>query len=125
MYRMKHSRWKKTGKVSEAVFRGNTSPYSFEVFQITASLKDVPAVFIISKRVVDRFGFGHHKIICIDQGESISAALKQHKKQKCIKLHEANVVCIRPEKDAANRNKIIEDLRSFRSTVCEIANPKR
>jgi hypothetical protein len=46
---MKHER-KKSTKISEAIFRGKKSLYSFEVFPLTAELEETPGIYVISKR---------------------------------------------------------------------------
>ena len=109
---------KKSQKLSEAVFRGKKSLYNFEVFPLGAEFEDVSAVFVISKRVSDKRGKGHHKFVCIGQTESVLGDIKKHAKGKCIKQNKANVICILAEKDEKNRLRIEADLRESHSIVC-------
>lgn len=108
----------KSPKISEALFRGSKNVYNFEVFPIEIEFQEIPAVFIISRRKTDKFGKGHHKMICIGQTESIIKELKKHKKGKCLKQNKANVLCILNEENEKNRLKIEEDLRSAHKVLC-------
>ena len=108
----------KSPKISEAVFRGSKTNYNFEVFPIDIEFQEIPAVFIITHRKTDKFGKGHHKMICLGQTESIVKELKKHKKGKCLKQNKANVICILAEENEKNRLKIEEDLRSAHSIPC-------
>lgn len=115
---MKHSPQKKLRKLADAVFRGQQSQYSFKVYPLTAEVTDQPAIFIISRRVTDRFGKGHHAAVCIGETDSIVKELRSHKRAKCAKQHAANVVCILKEQDANARVGMIDDLTSARSFSC-------
>lgn len=117
MYRMKHVR-KKSPKISEAIFRGKKSLYNFEVIPLTAELEDAPGIYVISKRKTDKRGKGHHAFICIGQTDSIVSEIKKHKKGKCVKQHEANVVCLLKEANEPARQKIEADLKAAHASVC-------
>ena len=108
----------KSPKISEAVFRGSKTAYNFEVFPLDIEFQETPAVFVISHRKTDRFGRGHHKLICVGQTESIVQELKKHKKGKSLKQNKANVICILAEQDEKSRVKIEEDLRSVHTVPC-------
>ena len=106
----------KSPKISEAILRGKKTTYNFDVLPIDIEFQDSSAVFIISRRKVDRNGKAHHKFICLGQTESLLNELKKHKKGKCIKQNKANVICVLAESEEKNRIKIEEDLR-FNYTV--------
>jgi hypothetical protein len=109
---------KKIKPISSAVVRGKNGRYDFEVFPLDAELKDGSAIYVISKRITDRRGRGHHKFVCIGQTESLIGEIKKHKKDKCIKQYSANVICLLREESAANRLKIETDLREAHSIAC-------
>ncbi len=109
---------KKLKPIGSAVVRGKSGKYDFEVFPLDADLKDGSAIYVISKRVTDLRGRGHHKFVCIGQTESLLGEIKRHKKDKCIKQHKANVICLLREESAANRLKIETDLREAHSIAC-------
>src|SRR5687768_15927576 len=115
MYHMKHT---PARKLADALFRGSRREHSFKVYPLGANITDQPAVFIISRRIVDRFGRGHQATVCIGETESTYTELEKHKKAACVKEHAANVVCLLKEKDHALRLKAIEDLLSRRSFSC-------
>lgn len=108
----------KSLRISEAVFRGIKTTYNFEVFPLEIEFQETPAVFIISRRKIDKHGKGHHKFICIGQTDSIVKELKKHKKGKCLKQNKANVICVLAEENEKNRLKIEEDLRLSYSAPC-------
>jgi len=110
---------KKSQKISEAVFRGKKTNYNFEVFPLEAEFEDVPAIYIISKRINDKFGKGHHRFVCIGQTESVLGDIKKHTKGKCIKQNKANVICILAETEEKNRLRIEADLREAHAIACK------
>ena len=114
---MKHER-KKSPKISEAIFRGKKSLYSFEVFPLTAELEETSGIYVISKRKTDKSGKSHHAFVCIGQTDSITGEIKKHQKGKCVKQHAANVVCLLKESNEKNREKIEADLKAAHATVC-------
>src|SRR5829696_2915083 len=118
MYRMQYPRTKKPRKISDAVFRGKLSAYNFQVFPLTADIADTPGVFILSRRRTDKFGHGHQSAVCIGETNSIAAELKKHKRAKCVKNNEPNVVCILTEENAAARTGVIKDLTAARKFGC-------
>lgn len=109
---------KKLKPIGSAVVRGKSGKYDFEVFPLDADLKDGSAIYVISKRITDMRGRGHHKFVCIGQTESLLGEIKRHKKDKCIKQHKANVICLLREESAANRLKIETDLREAHLIAC-------
>lgn len=109
---------KKIKPLGSAVVRGKTGRYDFEIFPLDAEIKDGSAIYLISKRITDKSGRGHHKFVCIGQTESLIGDLKKHKKDKCIKQHKANVVCLLREQDAKNRLKIETDLLEAHTVFC-------
>ena len=115
---MKYPPRKKLKRIAEAVFRGKKSQYSFDVFPLTNDIEDTPAVFIFSRRQIDKFGHGHHFVSCIGETDSVLSEVKRHKRSKCIKQNESNVVCILREENEAKRASMIEDLKLNRSFVC-------
>ncbi|HMJ08671.1 MAG TPA: hypothetical protein VK468_06680, partial [Pyrinomonadaceae bacterium] len=64
---MQHLPKKKPRKIGEAVFRGINNIYTFSVYAISGPLTDAPAVYIISRRVVDKTRMAHHRAVCIGQ----------------------------------------------------------
>jgi hypothetical protein len=109
---------KKIKPIGSAVVRGKTGRYDFEIFPLDAELKDGSAIYVISKRVTDKGGRGHHKFVCIGQTESLLGEIKKHKKDKCIKQHNANVICLLREESESNRVKIETDLREAHTIFC-------
>src|SRR5690348_3000045 len=114
---MKHSH-KRVRKIAEAVFRGQKTQYKFDVFPLTTDITDAPAIFIISRRITDKFRRGHHSTICLGETASIQAELKKHKRAKCVKQNAANVVCILKDADTVHRGLIVDDLQTARSFSC-------
>lgn len=114
---MKH-RKRKSLKIGEAVFRGKKTIYNFEVFPLDVELESVPAVYLITKRKIDKLGKAHHAPVCIGQTDSLTEGLKQHVKGKCIKKLKANVICVLQNEDEKSRRKIEEDLKASCAVPC-------
>ena len=109
---------KKIKPISSAVLRGKSGRYDFEVFPLDAEFEKIPAIYVISKRVTDKHKRSHHRLICIGETASIFDDIKRHKKDKCIKANQANVVCLLKEQDENNRLRIASDLREAHAIVC-------
>lgn len=110
---------KKIKPISSAVFRGRKDRYDFKVFPLDTDFEDVSAIYVISRRKIDRQKKGHHALVCIGQTDSVLGEIKRHK-IKCIKKHNANVISILPEADVKKRLKIEEDLRAAHAVACNI-----
>jgi hypothetical protein len=115
---MAHPQKKRPRKISEAVFRGKQSQYRFDVFPMAGEFPEAAAVFIITRRMVDRNRFAHHASVCIGETESVRSELKKHKRAKCVKYGSANTVCILRESEHDVRGAIIEDLTEAHSYGC-------
>lgn len=113
-----NDRKKPVRAVTSAVFRGKKSAYDFKVYEIGENLGSIPAVFVISKRTTDRNKRGHHSLVCIGETESVANELKIHRKSKCLKQNEANVISILPIENERERRQIAEDLKAAHSFVC-------
>ena len=109
---------KRAKPISSAVFRGKKDRYDFKVFALNEKFEAIPAVYVISKRKIDKRKKGHHALICIGATDSIFDELRKHKKGKCVKKYEANVVSILPEADEKKRLKIETDLKAAHSIPC-------
>ncbi|HVF31268.1 MAG TPA: hypothetical protein VNA22_09875, partial [Pyrinomonadaceae bacterium] len=113
---MKHN--SPTRKLADALFRGRDGEHSFKVYPISANITDQPAVFIISRRILDKSGRGHHLTICVGETASTVHELKKHKRSQCVKDHRTNVVCLLKEKDDDVRAGIVADLIANRKFSC-------
>ncbi len=111
---------KKTKPISSVVFRGKKDRYGFEVFPLDAEFEDVSAIYVISKRKIDKRKKGHHALVCIGQTESLSGEIKRHKKGKCVKKYQANVISILPEENEKKRLLIETDLKAAHAVVCNL-----
>lgn len=109
---------KKAKAISSAIFRGRKDRYDFQVYPLDAIFEDVPAIYVISKRKIDRRKRAHHALVCIGQTDSILGEIKKHKKGKCVKKHEANVISLLPETNETRRLKIETDLKAAHAIPC-------
>jgi len=111
---------KKAKPISSAVFRGRKDKYDFKVFELNERFEQIPAVYVISRRITDKRKKGHHALICIGQTDSIVDEIKKHRKGRCLRKNEANVISILPETDELKRQKIETDLKSAHSIQCNL-----
>ncbi len=109
---------KRAKAISSAVFRGKKGRYDFAVFPIDAEFEDVPAIYIISRRIIDKRKKAHHALICIGQTDSLVAELKKHRKGKCVKKFAANSISLLREESEKQRLKIEFDLKSAHAIPC-------
>src|SRR5215213_412432 len=115
---MKQAKKYPAPQISEAVFRGRNSLYNFEVYPMNVQFNEVPAVYVISKRKIDRHGRGHHFLVCIGQTESLVEDIKKHKRGKCVKQLQANTVSVILEDDEQKRVEVENDLKSAHAIPC-------
>ena len=111
-------RKRKLKSFGSAIFRGQKQRYDFQVFPVDGEFEDSAAVFIISRRVVDRHERAHHRMVCIGQTASVLKELKKHRKGKCFKQHHVNAVSVLREEDEQKRLKIEADLKSAHRIPC-------
>ena len=111
---------KKVKPIGAAVFRGKKNHYDFEVFDLGELFEQIPAVYIISKRITDKRKKGHHTLVCIGETNSVADEIKKHRKSKCLKKNHANVISILKEEDAQKRLKIETDLKAAHSIQCSL-----
>ena len=109
---------KRVRKLCTAVFRGSRTQYSFDVYPISPAITDNPAVFIFSHRKADKRGRWHHAVSCVGETQSIVAEVKKHKRAKCVKANQANVVCLLKEDDRRARAGVLDDIVSARAFSC-------
>ena len=117
MYHMTHAR-KRIRKLSTAVFRGARTEYSFDVYPISPAITDSSAVFVFSRRVVDKKGRAHHAVSCVGEAKSLVAEIKRHKRAKCVKEGAANVVCVLKDPDRGSRVDVVQDISEARQFGC-------
>ena len=59
-------------------------------------------------------------LVCIGQTESVLGEIKRHKKGKCVKKYQANVISILPEENEKKRLRIETDLKAAHTIVCTL-----
>lgn len=115
---MKHAKKYPAPQISEAVFRGAKSQYNFEVYPINVRFNEVPAVYVISRRKIDRNGRAHHFLVCIGQTDSLVEEIKKHKRGRCVKHLRADTVSVILEDDERKRFEVESDLKSAHAIPC-------
>lgn len=119
IFQMKHRKKYPAPQISEAVFRGQKSLYSFEVYPLSVQFNEVPAVYVISKRKIDRQGRAHHFLVCVGQTESLVEDIKKHKRDNAVRQLKADTVSVILESDEAKRLEVENDLKSAHAIACQ------
>lgn len=109
---------KKVKPIGAAIFRGIKERYDFQVFPVDGEFEDAAAIYIISRRLVDKNKRAHHRMVCIGQADSVLSELKKHRKGKCFKQHQANAISVLREENEQKRLKITLDLMSAHAIPC-------
>src|SRR5688500_10759120 len=115
---MKRPRKVRSAKISEAVFLGKKGSYTFDVYPLTAELPEAPAVFIFSRRKITKGGHVSHAVSCIGETDSVLVELKKHKRARCVKQNESNVVCVLREDNGKSRSSVLADIAEARTFGC-------
>ena len=93
------------------VFRGDSGKaYPFHACSMDTSLKNVGAVYALTKRRKGDGGKDFHSIFYIGQTASLGETVSRHRKDPWLEQFHGNCVCIHLEKDEGQRKKKIVDL---------------
>lgn len=115
---MKRPRKVRSAKISEAVFLGKKGSYTFDVYPLTAELPESAAVFIFSRRKMTKGGHVSHAVSCIGETDSVTVELKKHRRARCVKQNESNVVCVLREDNGKSRSSVLTDIAEARTFGC-------
>ncbi|MGI9035460.1 MAG: hypothetical protein ACR2GD_05415 [Pyrinomonadaceae bacterium] len=110
-------RSRKSLKITDAVVRGEKTNYEFEVFPIETEFEPQPAVYIFSRRKLDKTGRGHQKFVRVGQTASLDGDFSKYKKNFASNSR-ANVICVYVEEEENSRRKIEEELKAAHLISC-------
>lgn len=105
-------------KIADAIFKGQDSKYSFEVYSADTSFSAVGAVYIFTERTVDGTGKGTHTFLYIGQTESLADRIPHHEKWPCVNSNGANCICVHRDSNEDSRLAKETDLRAAHNTPC-------
>ena len=110
-------RSRKSLKITDSVVRGEKDYYEFEVFPIATEFEAQPAVYIFSRRKIDKSGRGHQKFLRIGQTASLAGDFAKYKKSFAAQS-KANVICVRIEDEENSRSKIEGEVKAAHNISC-------
>lgn len=106
-------------KIGEAEFKGiSGKSYRFYIYPIGTSFKDLPIVYIVSKRYENEESRYKHKVVYVGETENAAERFNGHHKQECFESHDANCICIRQEADEESRLAAERDLIANYGPAC-------
>ena len=89
--------------------------YSFHACALELDLKDVGAVYALTKRTTFDNGKDFFEIVYLGQTDKLGKAIAKHKEQLWPLEHECNSVCVHLEEDVMKRIGKIDDLEKYYS----------
>lgn len=89
--------------------------YAFHACALELALKDVGAVYALTKRTIENDGNDFFSVIYLGQTEKLGSAIAKHRAQLWALEHECNSVCVHLEEDVMKRVQIIDDLARYHS----------
>lgn len=84
--------------------------YSFHACALELALKDVGAVYALTKRTTFDNGKDFFEIVYLGQTDRLGTAIARHREGLWALENECNSVCIHPEEDVVKRIGKIDDL---------------
>jgi hypothetical protein len=89
--------------------------YAFQACALELALKDVGAVYALTKRTIQNDGRDFFSVIYLGQTEKLGSAIAKHRAQLWALEHECNSVCVYVEEDVMRRTRVIDDLAKYYS----------
>ncbi len=97
--------------------------YEFRLYVWRTALRAVPAVYVVTERVVEPQCEPTYNVVFVGSTEDISDLFQGHTQQDCFDLHYANTVGVLHEPDAVIREAIERDLVEALSPPCNSGDP--
>ena len=96
--------------MAQIAFRGESGKkYSFAIHPLTALFKQIPAVYVITRRETDETNKVSHKHIFVGQTDDLGKQF-EGMKDRFSARYEANCICVHQEVDKKKRLNIESDL---------------
>jgi hypothetical protein len=89
--------------------------YAFHACALELALRDVGAVYALTKRTIQSNGKDFFSVIYLGQTEKLGSAIAKHREQLWALEHDCNSVCVHLEEDVMKRIGKIEDLSKYYS----------
>ena len=105
-------------KIADVTFSGKDRKYAFEAYALDTTFNAVGAVYIFTRRLVDRAGKGTHTLLYIGQTDSLADRIPNHEKWPCVNSNGANCICVHCDGNEQSRLKKEADLLAANSTPC-------
>lgn len=113
-----------TAKIDTLVYTGRSGRrYEFRLYVWRTALKPVPAVYVVTERVVEPGEAPSYKPVFVGGTDDVSRIFAGHTQQDCFDLHYANTLGVLYEPDAAARAAIELDLVAALAPPCNAAEP--
>lgn len=103
------------GKVN---FKGRVKEYTFDVFYLDSPLREIPAVYIVTRAEPNRSGGYTQYPIYIGQTDNLKTRMAETEKESCFSANHANRLCVIALKDEKSRKAIEADLLAQWTTPC-------
>lgn len=92
--------------------------YRFRVYRWGNEFKPLPAVYIVSERVVDPAKAPRYTPIFIGVTDDLSQAFRRHPKNECLQMYLANTIAVLPERSLPKRLQIAKELAEALEPPC-------
>jgi len=106
-------------KLDTVSFTGRSGrEYNFRIYLWEHPFKALPAVYVITERVVEPNSAPTFSPVHVGQTEDLSQIFSNHEKQECFQVYLANTIAVLPEADASERARIEQDLLEALDPPC-------
>jgi hypothetical protein len=106
-------------KIADLTVIGKSgSKYTFAVYSIDSTWKELAAVYVITKRTEKTGGGGSHRYVYVGETENLKDRHSNHHKADCFAKHDANCLCALLEDDEDKRLEIELDILAGNTFPC-------
>jgi len=107
------------GKIAEATVSGASGKeYDFDSYTLDTQFKDMGAVYIFTRRIVDADGNGIHTFLYIGETGDLADTIANHEKWACVTQRNVNCICVHTDDNENSRKAKETDLLQAYETPC-------
>lgn len=90
---------------------GNSgTKYQFEIHPFGTELKEIPAVYAVTRRYISEDNEYRHSVLYIGRTDNLIKTFTNHKRKICFKENEANCLGIHSDENLQSRKRKANDL---------------
>ncbi len=110
-------------KLDSVTFPGRGCEHPFRIYPWEHQFKPLPAVYVVTKRVVEPGKEPRYKPIYLGVTDDLSRVFKNHAKSECFERHKVNTVAVTSVQSLGRRLEIAKELAVTLQPPCNNSDP--